>query len=224
MINEEKFHPKSQTLFFEPDDKLKPTTLSYSSMPASKSPRKPVRERILETACELFYREGIQNVGIDRIIAESGVAKMSLYNHFKSKDALIEAFLRQRDQQWRDWFVVRVEARSSKPKQQLLILFDVLQEWFESPDFRGCAFINATVELANPHHPGCQAALDHQLSVYQYIFDLVKAEGLEPAEPVARQLLLLVQGAIVIAMMQDRPQAAAEAKCAAILLLKSAVS
>ncbi|KAI9131098.1 TetR/AcrR family transcriptional regulator [Acaryochloris sp. CCMEE 5410] len=190
-------------------------------MSVSKTPRKPVRERILDTACELFYREGIQNVGIDRIIAESGVAKMSLYNHFKSKDALIEAFLRQRDQQWRDWFVTRVEEHSADPKQRLLSLFDVLQEWFESPNFRGCAFINATVELANPHHPGCQAALDHQLAVYQYIFDLVKAEGLEPAEPVARQLLLLVQGAIVIAMMQDRPQAAAEAKSAATLLLNS---
>ncbi|ABW26266.1 TetR/AcrR family transcriptional regulator [Acaryochloris marina] len=190
-------------------------------MSVSKTPRKPVRERILETACELFYREGIQNVGIDRIIAESGVAKMSLYNHFKSKDALIEAFLRQRDQQWREWFVTRVEERSDDPKQRLLSLFDVLQEWFENPNFRGCAFINATVELANPHHPGCQAALDHQLAVYQYIFDLVKAEGLEPAESFARQLLLLVQGAIVIAMMQDRPQAAAEAKSAATLLLNS---
>lgn len=208
-----------QTLSSEPDDKLKPITPSHSSMPASKSPRKPVRERILETACELFYQEGIQNVGIDRIISESGVAKMSLYNHFKSKDALIEAFLRQRDQQWRDWFVVRVEERSSEPKQQLLVLFDVLQEWFESPNFRGCAFINATVELANPHHPGCQAALDHQLTVYQYILDLVEAEGLDSAELVARQLLLLVQGAIVIAMMQDRPQAAAEAKSVAIQLL-----
>lgn len=188
-------------------------------MPTSKPPQKPVRERILETACELFYREGIQNVGIDRIIAESGVAKMSLYNHFKSKDALIEAFLRQRDQQWREWFVTRVEERSVDPKQRLLIVFDVLQEWFENPNFRGCAFINATVELANPHHPGCQAALDHQLAVYQYILDLVKAEGLEPAERVARQLLLLVQGAIVIAMMQGRPQAAADAKSAAITLL-----
>lgn len=190
-------------------------------MPAAKSPRKSVRERILETACELFYREGIQNVGIDRIIAESGVAKMSLYNHFKSKDALIEAFLRQRDQQWRDWFVARVEERSSDPQQRLLLLFDVLQEWFESPNFRGCAFINATVELADPEHPGCQAALDHQLAVYQYIYGLVKAAGLTSTELVAQQVLLLVQGAIVIAMMQHRPLAAVEAKGAAMILLSS---
>lgn len=190
-------------------------------MPASKSPRKPVRERILETACELFYQEGIQNVGIDRIISESGVAKMSLYNHFKSKDALIEAFLRQRDQQWRDWFVTRVEERSSEPKQKLLILFDVLQEWFESPNFRGCAFINATIELANPDHPGCEAALEHQRSVYKYILGLVQAGKIEPAEPLARQLLLLVQGAIVVAMMQDHPLAAAEAKSAATQLIHS---
>ncbi|WP_299405489.1 TetR/AcrR family transcriptional regulator [Acaryochloris sp. IP29b_bin.148] len=189
-------------------------------MSASQASRKPVRERILETASQLFYREGIQNVGIDRIIAESGVAKMSLYNHFKSKDALIETFLRQRDQQWRQWFVARVEEGSSEPKQQLLRLFDVLQEWFESPDFRGCAFINATVELANPNHPGCQAALDHQQAVYTFIHRLVtEVEGLESTERLARQLLLLVQGAIVVAMMQNHPLAAAEAKYAAALLL-----
>ena len=207
----------------EPDDKLKPITSFRKSMSASKSSRKPVRERILETASQLFYREGIQNVGIDRIIAESGVAKMSLYNHFKSKDALIEAFLRQRDQQWRQWFVARVEEGSSEPKQQLLRLFDVLQEWFESPDFRGCAFINATVELANPSHPGYQAALDHQQAVYTFIHRLVKieVEELEYAERLARQLLLLVQGAIVVAMMQNHPLAAVEAKRAATLLLNA---
>lgn len=190
-------------------------------MPASKSPRKPVRERILETACELFYQEGIQNVGIDRIISESGVAKMSLYNHFKSKDALIEAFLRQRDQQWRDWFVTRVEEHSAEPRQQLLILFDVLQEWFESPNFRGCAFINATIELANSDHPGCEAALEHQRSVYEYILGVVQAGKIEPAELLARQFLLLVQGAIVVAMMQDYPLAAAEAKSVATQLINS---
>lgn len=192
-------------------------------MPTSKFPRKPVRERILETACELFYREGIQNVGIDRIIAESGVAKMSLYNHFNSKDALIEAFLRQRDQQWRQWFAARVEQLSSDPRQKLLIMFDVLQEWFEEPNFRGCAFINATVELANPDHSGYQAALDHQQEVYGYILSLVKKGGFSPAAQLTQQLQLLVQGAIVVAMMQNHPLAAADAKSVAATLLAAYV-
>lgn len=188
-------------------------------MPPSKSPRKPVRERILETACELFYQEGIQNVGVDRIIAESGVAKMSLYNHFKSKDILIEAFLRKRDLQWRQWFVAKVEELSPDPQQQLLILFDVLQEWFERADFRGCAFMNATVELADSDHPGHQAALHHQQEVHRYIFSLVEAGGFRSPDALTRQLLLLVQGAIVVAMMQGQTHAASEAKNAATVLL-----
>ncbi|NEO03027.1 MAG: TetR/AcrR family transcriptional regulator [Moorea sp. SIO3I7] len=183
------------------------------------SSRKPVRDRILEKASELFYQEGIQNVGIDRIISESGVAKMSLYNHFKSKDALIEAFLRQRGESWRAWFIETVAEHSSDPKERLLAIFDVLQLWFEAPDFRGCAFINATVELAKPNHPGYQAALEHQQAVYAYILDLAQAAGITDPELLARQFLLLVQGSIVVAMMEGNSIAAAQAKTVASGLL-----
>ena len=188
-------------------------------MSPAKAPRKPARERILDTASQLFYRDGIQHVGVDRIIAESGVAKMSLYNHFKSKDALIEAFLRRRDQQWRQWFMTRVEHHSSDPKAQLLAVFDVLQEWMQGPEFRGCAFINATVELANPEHPGYQAAVEHKQILFQYLLGLAEAAGVTSAQAIARQLFLLVEGAIVVAMMQGDGSTAMAAKEAAAVLL-----
>ncbi|MEA5574522.1 TetR/AcrR family transcriptional regulator [Calothrix sp. UHCC 0171] len=184
--------------------------------------RKSVYNRILDTASELFYREGIRNVGIDRIIAESGVAKMSLYNHFKSKDALIEAWLRQENEQWYQWLKTTIEQRTSEPEKQLLAIFDVLREWFESPEFRGCAFINASVELANPDHPGHRVALEHQQSIYQYIKSLAQSIKVTSPEQLARQLLLLVQGAIVVAMMEGSWSTASQAKKAAIALIQAA--
>lgn len=191
-------------------------------MPKPKTTRKSVHDRILNTASGLFYREGIRNVGIDRIIAESGVAKMSLYNHFKSKDALIESWLRQQDEQWCEWLKTTIEERASNPSQQLLAIFDALREWFEGPDFRGCAFINASVELANADHPGHRVALEHQQSIYRYIKSLAQSAEVSSPEQLARQLLLLVQGAIVVAMMEGSWSTALQAKKVAATLIQTA--
>ncbi|MEB3356080.1 MAG: TetR/AcrR family transcriptional regulator [Synechococcales bacterium] len=191
-------------------------------MARSKSSRSSARDRILATAADLFYKEGVQNVGVDRIIAESGVAKMSLYNHFKSKDALIAAWLQQRDEQWREWFQSTVERLATNPGDRLLAVFDALQEWFEQSDFRGCAFINSTVELVDRCHPGYQVAIDHQQAVFDYLVSLVKAANLPNPEAFAEQLMILVEGAIVVAMMQRRPGVAMQAKQMATVLLTQA--
>ena len=188
-------------------------------MAKSTSSRKSARDRILEKASELFYQEGIQNVGIDRIIAESGVAKMSLYNHFKSKDALIEEVLRQRDRRWRSWFEETVAQHSSDPKERLLAIFDVLRSWFEAPDFRGCAFINTTIELAQPNHPCSQVALENKHAIHNYILGLAQAAGINTPELLARQLFLLVEGATIVAMMEGSSIAAEQAKTVASVLL-----
>ena len=190
-------------------------------MPRTTSSSKPsVRDRIMQAASTLFYQEGVQNVGIDRIITESGVAKMSLYNHFKSKDALIAAWLQQRDVNWRDWFQKTVEKQATAPAERLLAMFDVLEEWFSQPDFRGCAFINSSVELVDPEHPGYQVAIEHQQALYGYILHLVQAAELDHPNAVAEQLLLLVEGAIVVAMMRRSPAAAIHAKTAAAMLIQ----
>jgi AcrR family transcriptional regulator len=192
-------------------------------MPRSKSPAKSsARDRIMQAASTLFYQEGVQNVGIDRIITESGVAKMSLYNHFKSKDALIAAWLQQRDANWRAWFQETVEQQATVPTERLLAMFDALAEWFSQPDFRGCAFINSSVELVDPEHPGYQVAIEHQQTIYNYILQLVKSAEIANPEVVADQLLLLVEGAIVVAMMRRSPAAAVQAKAAAATLIQTA--
>jgi AcrR family transcriptional regulator len=191
-------------------------------MSKSKATRKSAHDRILNTASDLFYREGIKNVGIDRIIAESGVAKMSLYNNFKSKDALIAAWLHQQDEQWCEWLKTTISRSSPHPVKQLLAIFDALREWFEGPDFRGCAFINASVELANPDHPGHRVALEHQQSIYRYILSLAESADVSSPEQLARQLLLLLQGAIVVAMMEGSWSTALQAKKAAAILIQAA--
>ncbi|MEM9266501.1 MAG: TetR/AcrR family transcriptional regulator [Cyanobacteria bacterium P01_F01_bin.13] len=173
----------------------------------------------MATASDLFYKEGVQNVGVDRIIAESGVAKMSLYNNFKSKDELIAVYLQQQDESWGAWFTGRVESLANTPRKRLLAVFDVLQEWFEEPNFRGCAFINSVVELANPEHPGYQISLRHQQVIADYLLSLVKAANLPNPETITQQLVILVNGATIVAMMEQKSDAAQQAKQAASILI-----
>ena len=103
------------------------------------------RENLIETARRLFYRDGFHRTGIDAILAEAGVAKMTLYKHFKSKDELILATLRLRDERFRNSFMKAVEQRAEKPADRLLAVFDVLEEWFRTDEFCGCLFINAYI-------------------------------------------------------------------------------
>src|SRR6185369_7251640 len=119
------------------------------------------RQRILETADRLFYQEGIRAVGIDRIIAEAAVAKMSLYNHFPSKDDLILAVLEYREGNVLKFFRSSMERHANKAKNQLRAFFAALKDFFESPGFRGCPFQNAAVELADPTHPGSEFVRGH---------------------------------------------------------------
>src|SRR5437868_6751707 len=116
------------------------------------------RERILKAADTLFYSRGIRATGIDEIIAVAGVAKASLYKHFVTKDALIAAYVSRRDELWREDFERRLRDGDCSPRERLLRVFDLLQKWFRTKAFRGCAFINASVELADSRHAGHRAA------------------------------------------------------------------
>ncbi|HSJ15545.1 MAG TPA: TetR/AcrR family transcriptional regulator [Longimicrobiales bacterium] len=185
----------------------------------SRNRRTSVRERILATVDELFYGRGTRNVGIDQIIAESGVAKASLYQHFASKDALVLEFLRQRHTAWREWFERAVADRAEQPRARLLAVFDVLEEWFGDPNFRGCPFINTTVEVANPAHPAHQISADVKRQFRTSLRQLAAAAGLEDPDGLAAQLALLVEGAIVTALMEQSPAAAGEARAAAARLI-----
>lgn len=180
------------------------------------------RQRILETADRLFYEEGIRAVGIDRIIAEAGVAKMSLYNHFPSKDDLILAVLQHREKEVMAFFEERMNQHRKKIKDPLKVFFAALRDWFETPSFRGCAFINASVELAQPEHPGFAFARGHKKRFNDFLRELTEQAVGKAAATVAPAICLLVEGAVVTAVMQGTPGAADVARDAALKLTRGA--
>src|SRR6476620_5053400 len=132
------------------------------------------RQRILETADRLFYREGVRAVGIDRIIAEADVAKMSLYKHFPSKDDLILAVLKYREESVLEFFRSAMQRHSKKAKNPLRSFFAALKDFFESPGFRGCPFQNAAIELADTNHAGTEFVRGHKQRFSEFLRGLVE--------------------------------------------------
>jgi AcrR family transcriptional regulator len=177
------------------------------------------RQRILETADRLFYQEGLRAVGIDRIIAEASVAKMTLYTHFPSKDDLILAVLEHRDECVSEFFRSAIERHSRKSKSPLRAFFAALKDWFESPGFRGCAFQNASIELADPAHAGTELVRRYKQRFSEFLRDLTEQSFGKRAAKVAPALTLLVEGAIVTAVIQGKSDAADVARDAALRLL-----
>jgi AcrR family transcriptional regulator len=177
------------------------------------------RQRILQTADRLFYQDGIRAVGIDRIIAEAGVAKMSLYHHFPSKDDLILAVLQYREEGVLAFFRSAMARHGKKVKSSLRAFFAALKDLFESPGFRGCPFQNAAVELADPSHPGTEFVRGHKLRFSEFLRGLVAASVGKAAAKVAPAVAILVEGAIITVMIQGNPDAADVARDAALKLV-----
>lgn len=190
--------------------------------PAESVAEPPVRDRIIDTATRLFYYRGIPATGVDTISDSAHVAKMSLYRHFRSKDQLILECLQRLDTRYHNWFVEQVRQRADDPAQALLSVFDVLDEWFNSPHFRGCAFINATVELADPAHPAHAPVLAHKRRNREYLAELARRAGIGDVAAFSRQLMLLVEGSIITALVQRDFDAAKDAKRVAQALLEAA--
>ena len=183
------------------------------------------RQHLVDTAVRLFYADGFHATGIDKILKEAGVAKMTLYKHFKTKEELILAALRRRDELWMNWFIAAVETRASAPAQRLLAIFDALQDWFDgrgpNPKFHGCAFINVAAEYADCDHPIHAVAAEHKRSVSAQILRWTTAAGAANPELLASQLLLLSEGAIVLRHVANDHSAAATARRTAEKLLFS---
>lgn len=182
------------------------------------------RDHLVDTALALFCRDGFHATGIDRILAESGVAKMTLYKHFKSKDELILAALRRRDELWRNWFMRAVEGRAKEPRARLLAVFDVLDEWIGGKDFSGCVFINASAEFADHDDPIHCAAAEHKRLVKGYLRDAAAAAGAGDPDALATEIALLVEGAIVLAHVAGQTDAAGRARKAAETLVARAIA
>jgi AcrR family transcriptional regulator len=191
----------------------------YSSDVGRTRETSEARQRILETADRLFYQDGIRAVGIDRIIAEAEVAKMSLYKHFPSKDDLILAALKHREEGVLEFFRSAMERHGKKAKYPLRAFFAALKEWFETPGFRGCAFQNAAAELADPAHPGTEFIRGHKQRFGVFLRGLVEEAIGKNASKVAPAVALLVEGAIVTAVIQGTPDAADVARDASLKLV-----
>ncbi len=166
------------------------------------------RDRILETASRLFYREGLRATGIDRIIAESGVAKMSFYRSFASKNDLIVEFLRQRHTAWMQRFRTGVESALAAPGAGLEVIADVLEEWFLEPDFRGCAFINTLAESGPGNGEDVTIARAHKAELEAYVAEIAGRLGMPAPAAVAAMAMLIIEGAIVRAQMTGDPAVA----------------
>jgi AcrR family transcriptional regulator len=186
----------------------------------SSAGRQSARERILDTAYELFSRHGTRAVGVDRIIAECGIAKMTLYRNFPSKDELILAFLERRDELWtRAWLQAEAQRRGTTPAQRLLAIFDTFEGWFGREDFEGCSFINVMLEVVEPDSPVRQATVRHLEAIRGFVRGLAEEAGIQDTDGFARQWHILMKGSIVSAAEGDL-EAAARARHLGTLLLE----
>src|SRR5262245_46894815 len=193
------------------------TGLYIVGMKTNSTPSAP-RQRILETADRLFYQDGFRAVGIDRIITEAGVAKMSLYKHFPSKDDLILEVLKYREERVLEFFRSAMERHAGRMKNPLRAFFAALRDFFESPGFRGCPFQNAAVELADPEQPGTEFVRGHKQRFSEFLRGLVVETVGKSAAKVAPAVSILVEGAIVTAVVQGTPDSADVARDAALKL------
>ena len=186
------------------------------------SPRNPAasRQRLIETAATLFYRRGIQRTSIDEVVAEAGLTKPTLYRHFRSKDELVAAVVEFRSMNWARAIEERVAAART-PKRRLMAVFDFLEEFIGARNFRGCALVNASVEVLNPSDAGRKIASRNKQQNRKRLEQLAREAGLPQPRALASALSLLFEGAIVRAYVESDPTAGREARRAAEQLIRS---
>ncbi|WP_199613783.1 TetR/AcrR family transcriptional regulator [Paenibacillus alkalitolerans] len=157
------------------------------------------RQRLLDVAAELFYLEGIRAIGIDTIVAKSGVGKATLYRHFQTKDDLIAAYLEKEERLHWQWFDQVIAPHEGSPKAQLLAWVEACTQRLTEPDFRGCAFMNALAEINETDHPAHRCVVEHERKVLSRLTQLSRQAGARDPEQLADQLLLVINGALTSA-------------------------
>lgn len=197
-------------------------TLSPDTSAPPGSHRTSARERLLAAARELFYKEGINNVGIDRVIEHAGVAKASLYSNFGSKDELVRAYLQEMHDRRQARVLERI-ARHRSPRERLLAVFDGVAETFAQPGYRGCAFVRTSAEM--PMGGPAKEVIDEARAWMRDLFTtLAREAGARNAPVLAQQLVLIYDGAVTAASMDGNTGAAATARSLAANLLDAATA
>lgn len=165
------------------------------------------RERLLDTAYDLFSTRGVRGVGVDEVIAKAGVAKATLYRYFPSKEELVLAFLQEREQRWTvGWVEKQARERGTTAQERLLAIFDLFDEWFQREDFEGCSFINILLEMGTNHSAG-QASVKHLENIRTVVGTLAAEAGIADTDAFARSWHILMKGSIVQAAEGDRDAA-----------------
>ncbi|MCT2593813.1 TetR/AcrR family transcriptional regulator [Streptomyces sp. N2-109] len=182
----------------------------------------PGGRKILDAAALLFYGRGINAVGVDLIARQAGVTKKTLYDRFGSKEALVAAYLRERDQRWREWLTARVSAGGGSAYGRVLATFDGLGEWMRRENPRGCAFVNAAAELTGPAHPGRAVIEDQKRWLRGYLRELGEEAGAADPAGLADELALLHEGATVLGGLSVTENPAATARSLAVLAMERA--
>jgi len=185
------------------------------------------KDHLLQTALKLFNVHGFHATGIDRVQAESGVSKTTMYKYFKSKDELIKAVLEMRHEQFGSWFTERViniseERYPDHEYGKLMAMFDAVDEWIHSDTFFGCNFINASAEFSAIEHPIRVYSAQHKLDLAKYIQTCIAGLSESDSDELAKEILLLLDGAIVSAHTTGLKDSAERAKHMMLLLLKNA--
>ena len=181
------------------------------------------RDILVRKTMEVLYRDGFQATGMDKLVKETGVSKMTIYKHFRTKEDLILAALRLRDEEFRNNFFRSIEKNAKTPKERLLAIFRTVEDWINGSDFQSCMFIKAASEFQNPEHPIHMAAAEHKQALLDYFTNLAQEAGAEDSPMLARQLLMLMEGETVTAFMLGKDGIAADAKKAAQALINLAL-
>jgi AcrR family transcriptional regulator len=180
----------------------------------------PARERILDAAFRLFYAHGPRGVGVDTVIAESGVAKATLYKHFPRKDDLVVAYLDRVDQEW--FGALRAAARQAdNPREQLVAMFDALSSACRREGYHGCAFLNTAAQSATGSEVHART-VEHKAVVRAWVTDLARRAGASDPEQLGRQLTLLIDGGLAGGVLDADPATPEAAKNAARILVSAA--
>ena len=180
------------------------------------------RDHLIEVATELFNRCGYHASGIDRVIAEAGVAKTTLYRHFRTKEDLIVAVLQRIDALHREGLRAAVDQLAHEPKQKILASFDVLEDWFRGKTFYGCPFMSAASEYNERNSPVFQEVVLHKRLMIAYFEELARAAGLDDPTRIGEEINLLHEGATAVAQVNGDPSTARRAKAMAARLIDAA--
>lgn len=181
-----------------------------------------LKERILQTASDLFYRQGIRATGVDAIVKAAGTTKMSLYHYFPSKNDLILAHLQKSGEEMHERILTGINQSAHEPKARLLAIFDVFSELLTLDGFSGCPFINAATEASSNEAPFKQASAEFYQNFRRLLAEIAAAAQARQPELLARQLVLLLSGAIIAEQMQRNSGAMSEARAAAEVLVEKA--